>query len=160
MQGDNLARALLAAILVCLLILLGQGWSRGSGPDAGDGAAASPSPERFDVRAIRLQRGAPLLLRSDTATGQAWRMGLMDVGRWEPLPEGPDGIPSPGATRPGRYTITPVAQQRGAPTLVRSDSVDGRTWRRASKGGGPWVLIPNPVEAASAEQPAAGAASR
>jgi len=158
MQVDNLTRILLAAILVCLLVFLGQGFGRGGATD--DRAADSPIPERFSVRTIRLQRGPPLLLRSDTATGQAWRMGLMDVGRWEPLAEGPDGIPSPGATRAGRYSITPVSQQRGAPTLVRSDSVDGRTWRRASKGGGPWVLIPNPSEGAPAQEPAAGAAAR
>jgi len=157
MQTDNATRALLAVILVCLLLLLGQGWSRGSARDAG---AEAPSAERFSLRVIRLQRGAPLLLRSDTATGQAWRMGLMDAGRWEPLAEGSDGIPSPGATRPGRYSIVPVSQQRGAPTLVRTDGVDGRTWRRASKGEGPWVLVPNPGEEAPVPEPAAGAAAR
>jgi hypothetical protein len=157
MQVDNLTRALLAAILVCLLIVLGQGYRSGFG--AGDLAAASASPERFHVHTIVLLRGAPLLLRSDTATGQAWRMGLMDAGRWEPLAEGPEGIPSPEATRPGRYSITPVAQRRGAPTLVRVDGVDGRTWRRASKGGGTWVLVPNPGDQASAGEPAAEAAT-
>ena len=152
MQVDNLTRALLAGILVCLLILLGQGFGRGSAAD--DPAAASPSPERFTVRTIKLQRGLPLLLRSDTATGQIWRMGLMDAGRWEPLSEGPDGVPSPGATAPGRYVVRPVAQKRGAPTLVRSDQLTGRTWRKGSKNEGPWVLVPNPEEEVPEAAPA------
>ena len=157
MQVDNLTRALLAGILVCLLILLGQGFGRGSADD--DRAAASTSPERFRLRIIKLQRGAPILLRSDTATGQAWQMGLMDAGRWQPLAEGPDGGPSPDATRPGRYSIHPVAQKRGAPTLVRGDHLTGRIWRKGTKGDGPWVLVPNPGEEASAEEPAEEAAA-
>jgi hypothetical protein len=153
MQVDSLTRALLAGILGCLLILLGQGWSRGPADD-GLAAADSPNPERFSVRALMLQRGSPLLLRSDTATGQIWRMGLMDAGRWEPLSEGPDGVPSPGATRPGRYDVTAVPQRRGAPTLVRSDQLTGRIWRKGSENKGPWVLVPNPEEAVPEAAPA------
>jgi hypothetical protein len=157
MQADNLTRALLAGILVCLLILLGQGWSRGSA-DGDLPTAGSPSPERFSLRPIRLKRGPPVLLRSDTATGQVWRMGLMDAGLWEPLAEGSDGVPSPDATRPGRYEVRPVSQKRGAPTLVRSDLLTGRTWRKGSTGDGPWVLVPNPGEETPAEAPAEAAA--
>jgi len=158
MQIDNLARALLAGILVCLLLLLGQGWSRGSA-DGDLAAADSPIPERFSLRSVRLQRGPPVLLRSDTATGRVWRMGLMDAGRWEPLVEGSDGVPSPGATRPGRYVVRPFSQKRGAPTLVRSDLLTGRLWRKGSTSKAPWVLVPNPSEEASAEEPAEAAAA-
>ena len=158
MRADNLTRALLAGILVCLLILLGQGWSRGSADDD-LATAGSPSPERFSLRPIKLKRGPPVLLRSDTATGQVWQMGLMDAGVWEPLSEGPEGVPSPGATQPGRYGIRSVSQKRGAPTLVRSDLLSGRTWRKGSSNEGPWVLVPNPGEEASAEEPAEEAAA-
>ena len=152
MQVDNLTRALLAGILACLLILLGRGF-------AAEDPAASASPERFTVRPVKLQRGPQMLLREDTATGEAWRMGLMDAGRWQPLPEGPDGVPSPGASAPGRYSIRPVSQKRGAPTLVRSDHLSGRTWRKGTKGDGPWILVPNPGEEAPAEEPAEEAAA-
>ncbi len=144
MQADHAARALLAGILVCLLILLGQGWVRGSA--ARESSATAPSAARFSVRSYTTKRGPPVLLSSDTATGQIWRMGLMDEGRWEPLVEGPDGVPSPDATKPGRYHVGAIAQRRGAPTLVRSDQLSGRTWRKGSKNQGPWVLVPNPEE--------------
>jgi hypothetical protein len=86
-------------------------------------------------------------------------MGLMGEGRWEPLAEGPDGVPSPGATAPGRYSIRPISQKRGAPTLVRSDHLTGRVWRKGSKSDGPWVLVPNPGEEEPAEEPAEEAAA-
>jgi len=168
MQADNVARVLLVLILGCLLILLGQGWSGGSAADD-PAAAVSPSPERFILRPVTLRRGPPLLLRVDTATGQLWRMGVMDEGRWEPLVEGPDGVPSPGASAPGRYSVRPIGQRRGGPTLVRTDHLTGRSWRKGSTGKGPWVLIPipeeeasageeaSPGEEASAEEPAEGA---
>ncbi len=76
----------------------------------------------------------------------------------EPLAEGSDGVPSPGATRPGRYVVRAISQTRGAPTLVRSDRLTGRIWRKGSKNEGPWVLVPSPGEAASAEAPAEAAA--
>jgi hypothetical protein len=156
MQVDNLTRALLAGILACLLILIFQG--RSSGPaDSVLAAGDAPIAERFNIRPVQLQRGPPLLLRYDTATGQAWRMGLMDAGRWEALTEGTDGVPSPGATAPGRYSIRPVAQKRGAPTLLRSDDLTGRLWRRGSTSEGPWVLVPNPGEAGSTAGPAEAA---
>ena len=160
MQADNVSRVLLVLILGCLLILLGQGWSCGSAADD-PAAAVSPSPERFTIRPVTLKRGAPLLLRLDRATGQVWRMGVMDEGRWEPLVEGPDGVPSPGASAPGRYAVRSLGQRRGGPTLVRTDRFTGRAWRKGSTGNGPWVLIPNPEEEASAgeEAPAGEEAS-
>jgi hypothetical protein len=158
MQADHAARALLAAILVCLLILLGQSWSRGSA--ARDASATAPSAKRFIVRPYAASdRGPPILLRSDTATGQIWQMGLMDAGRWEPLSEGPDGVPSPGATKPGRYHVRAIAQRRGAPTLLRSDQLTGRIWRKGSKNKGPWVLVPNPEEELPEAAPAEEAAT-
>jgi hypothetical protein len=155
MQADNVARALLALILVCLLFLLGRTWGGGSAADD-ESAVVSGSPERFIIRPVSMRRGSPLLLRVDTATGQVWQMGLMDEGRWGPLLEGPDGVPSPGATEPGRYSIRPVGQRRGGPTLVRTDAVTGRNWRKGSTSKGPWVLIPNPPgEASAGEAPPA-----
>ena len=145
--ADNVTRALLAAILVCLAILVGRAQS-GEAP-----AEPEASAVRFEVRPVAMKRGAPLLLRTDTATGEAWSMGAMDAGRWDALREGSAGIPSPGASAPGRYSIRAVVQRRGSPTLVRSDHATGRVWRKGSTNAGPWVLVPNP------ESPAAPAAA-
>lgn len=146
MRADNVARILLVLILGCLLIPLGCDRSGGG---AGDdpAAAASPTRDRFTLRTVSLRRDPPLLLRIDTATGQVWRMGLMDEGRWLPLIEGPDGVPSPGASRSGRYAVRAAGGRgRGGPTLLRTDRVTGRVWRKGSTNQGPWVLIPNPGE--------------
>ena len=150
-RADNLSRALLGLILICLVVLIVR--------DAGDAATPMDAPDettaaqvagpllRFEVRMIKLQRGAPVMLRTDTATGEAWRMGVLSAGEWELLREGTDGVPSAGAETPGRYSINAVSQRRGAPTLVRSDTATGRVWRKGSKSDGPWVAVPNPGEA-------------
>jgi hypothetical protein len=159
MQADNLSRALLVLILVCLLFLLGQG--RGGG--SAEVAAPASGAERFSVRLVKLQRGPPLLLRTDTATGQAWTMGLMAAGHWQPLREAADGIPAEGAVQAGRYHVMAVAQQAGPPTLVRSDQLTGRVWRKGATSKGAWVAVPNPGEtppqkaAAAGEEPAGSA---
>jgi hypothetical protein len=71
-------------------------------------------------------------------------MGAMQAPRWFPLAEGDEGVPSPDATVPGRYTIEAATQNRGAPTLVRIDRATGRIWRKGSTSTGPWVGVPNP----------------
>jgi len=141
MQGDNLSRGLLAAILVCFVLLVVEH------QDAGEGvpeSAPSSALDRFEVRPIAMRRGPPVLLRTDTATGQAWTMGLMARSVWEPLAEGADGVPEPDADVPGRFSIRAHRQTRGLPTLVRLDTVTGQVWRKGSKTPRPWVVVPNP----------------
>jgi hypothetical protein len=155
-HADNLSRALLVLILLCLVFLILRG--EGPGPEAlpaPEPTAAQSGVERYSVRMVKLLRGAPIVLRSDTATGEAWRMGLLAPGQWEALPEGPGGVPSAGAEEPGRYSIHAVAQNRGAFTLVRTDHHTGRIWRKGLKNAGGWVAVPNPGEEAAGAAPAA-----
>jgi hypothetical protein len=159
MQADNLSRGLLAAILVCFVLLVVE--HRSAGEDASESAPGpSAAIERFEVRPIAMRRGPPLLLRLDTATGEAWTMGLMDKSAWEPLTEGSAGVPEPDADGVGRFSIRAHNQSRGLPTLVRLDSVTGRIWRKGSKTPRPWVAVPNPgSESSPATAPAAAASA-
>lgn len=147
MQADNLSRGLLAAILVCLVLVIAR--DRGAEESASEPAPVS-SIERFEVRAIAMRRGPPLLLRTDTATGEGWTMGLMEKGVWEPLAEGAAGVPVPDGDVPGRFSIRAHKQTRGLPTLVRLDTVTGSTWRKGSKTPRPWVAVQNPKSGGAA----------
>jgi hypothetical protein len=138
-RTDNLSRGLLAAILVVLVLLIVEH------RDTSDGAREpAHAIDRFDVRPIAMRRGPPLLLRIDTATGEAWTMGLMAAPVWERLEEAADGVPEPDAIVPGRFSIHAHKQTRGLPTLVRLDTVTGRVWRKGSMTPRPWVAVPNP----------------
>jgi len=158
-HADNLSRALLALILLCLVvgILRGDGGSSpaatGNAPEV---AARSSGGERYILRVIGLQRKPPLMLRTDTATGEAWMMGVQGPGVWKALREGPDGVPAAGAVAAGRFEIYAVKLRRGAPNLVRVDHLTGRIWRTGSTSGGAWVAVPNPGE----PSPAAAGSSR
>jgi len=151
MQADNVTRGLLAAILLLLVLSWLDG--RRAGGEAAPTeprAAAVGANARFEIRPVALRRGPPLLVRLDSATGQAWRMGLMDPPAWEPLAEGANGVPAPDADRPGRFAVYAYKQTRGAPTLVRIDSQTGEIWRKGSQDKRPWVPVPNPAAAAPA----------
>jgi len=151
MQGDNVTRVLLAAILA-LLVAQWVGAGAGGGEASKKSAAAATSAQdRYQIRPVTLRRGPPLLIRLDTATGQAWSMGLMDKGQWLPIREDAAGVPAPDATRPGRFEVRAHTQSRGAPTLVRLDSQTGQAWRTGSVDRRPWVPIPNPEAAAEGE---------
>jgi hypothetical protein len=157
-HSDNLSRALLALILVCLVvgILRGGGGATCAPKAAPEVAAAGSAVDRYSLRIIGLQRKPPQMLRTDTATGEAWTMGILDAGPWKPLPEGPEGVPAAGADTPGRYAIIAVKLSRGAPNLVRTDHQTGRVWRKGSMNDGPWVAVPNPGEPSLADvKPAA-----
>lgn len=154
MQTDHVTRALLGSILVCGLVLLVQGQR------AGEAAAEPSAGERFQLLTVARRNDSVLLIRLDSATGEAWGMSLLGEGRWDPIAEGPEGAPSPDAREPGRYSIVGVGQRRGAPTLVRTDHRSGRSWRVASTNQGPWVPIPNPPNGAAAPaEPASGSDS-
>ena len=151
MQADRVTRAPLGLIFVCLTALAAQ--VLGGCAEGGQASLGGPGQtERFSLEAYAVPGGSALLLRLDSATGQAWRMRLLAEGRWEPYAEGPEGVPSPGASRAGRYAIVSVQQRRGPATLVRTDSVSGRVWRVGAIGGGNWVPIPNPAKAAPASE--------
>ncbi len=154
MQAQHLRSTLLSAISVVSALLLVQGCSNGQPGVASDPAAAAAETvdvERFEVRSISLKRGPGLLLRADTATGQAWTMGVMEAPKWKPLREGIGGVPSPEGRASGRYSIRAIKQTRGAPTLVRTDQASGRIWRKGASSKGPWVAVPNPHPKALSE---------
>jgi hypothetical protein len=146
-QSDNLSRALLVLILICLVVLVARSGERDAENDPSAAVVPAEFSPRYDVRMIKLQRGMPIMLRTDTATGESWTMGLLAAGEWKALLEGADGVPSADSEVPGRYEIHAIPQKRGAPTLVRTDSGMGRVWRKGAKSAGPWVQIPNPGEA-------------
>jgi len=147
-HADNLSRALLALILLCLVVgvLRDDGGASGAPGDAPEAAALQTPAERYTIGIIGLNRKPPLMLRTDTATGQAWIMGVLGRGPWEALREAPEGVPSAGADEPGRYEVYSVKLRRGAPNLVRVDHLTGRIWRKGSTNGGAWVAVPNPGE--------------
>jgi hypothetical protein len=158
-HADNLSRVLLALILLCLAVVIlrdGGGSSCSPGDRPAEAAALRTHGERFATRIIGLQRKPPLMLRTDSATGEAWMMGVQGPGRWEALREGPEGAPSAGAEEAGRYEIVAVNLRRGAPNLVRTDLRTGRVWRKGATNGGSWVAVPNPGKAPrAAAKPAA-----
>jgi hypothetical protein len=86
MQPDSVARVLLTLILVCLVIVIVQGMSdRESQPGSG----------RYSVTGMRA--GAPVLIRTDTLTGQVWKLELRGGGdKWVPFTE-PDDEPARSA---------------------------------------------------------------
>lgn len=69
MQSDPVARVLLAAILACLAVLVAR-----------DLAGDAPRGGRYSVVGVRA--GAPLLIRTDTATGRVWKLSLRDSDAW------------------------------------------------------------------------------
>lgn len=73
MPSDSVTRVLLATILLCLVILVVQGFGDDGGLDTGWG--------RYQVTGMRA--GAPVLIRTDTVTGEVWKLELRGGGdRW------------------------------------------------------------------------------
>lgn len=73
MQSDSLTRLLLVVMAVCLLVLVVRSFQDGDGNAAGWG--------RYQVTGMRA--GAPVLIRSDTVTGQVWKLELRGGGgKW------------------------------------------------------------------------------
>jgi hypothetical protein len=102
MQPDSVTRVLLALILVCLVILIVQGVSD-TGIQSGWG--------RFSVTGMRA--GAPVLIRTDTVTGQVWRLELRGGGdTWIPLIEPSTGAAQSASREPApRPTETAVVER-------------------------------------------------
>jgi hypothetical protein len=94
MQPDAATRILLASILICLLILIVQGWNGGRDPIG-----------RYSVTGIRA--GGPILVRADSATGRAWKLELRGADeRWVEFRD----------AEPGSVEVAPLDQpdQEGA----------------------------------------------
>jgi hypothetical protein len=89
MQPDPAVRILLGTIVVCLAILIVQGF-------AGPRARGSQDPTgRYSVTGVRA--GGPMLVRADTATGRVWKLDLRgEPGTWVEFRE-PDSASAPGA---------------------------------------------------------------
>lgn len=139
MKGEVFLRFLLVAFVGAVLP---AGCTQATSP--GEASAGSDSQVgRYEVRSLAMRRGPPLLLRTDTATGRSWRKGLMEDGAWLEFRETPGEEPEGSGDEPGRYDFRSIVLRRGAPTLIRTDSVTGRTWRKGAVSGGPWVPIPD-----------------
>ena len=107
-MGDARVRWLLIAILACLLFFVARDLWRG---DAG----------RFSV--LPLRAGSPVIVRTDSAAGESWKLELRAGGeRWVP-------IPAPGA--PGDWsgleaqaaTTSPPEAAAEAPRPLATDEI-------------------------------------
>jgi hypothetical protein len=100
MGGDRLTRGLLLAILACLLFLVARDLRRG---EAG----------RFSV--LPMRAGSPVIVRTDTATGESWRLDLRAGGeRWEPIADGE--VPSWAQRSPDDGADAPTSDSPAAGT--------------------------------------------
>lgn len=119
MQADASLRALLALIALCLVILVVQGFTSPGSP----GRRSPLTDEDGEVgryRVLALRAGSPLLVRTDSLTGQTWRLELGDRRpdrRWEPFLE-----PAPPAaereTGPQPAASGEAAEGEDAPPAV------------------------------------------
>jgi hypothetical protein len=90
MQSDGVTKVLLAAIVLCLLLLIAQQFNAG----AQSGAAASAEP-RYHVMTANMRKGGAMLIRSDLNTGTVWRKSLVGDGPWVVVDEETRGSDAP-----------------------------------------------------------------
>lgn len=115
MQADSATRILLALILLCLVILIVQGFGSG-------GREFEPGWGRYSVTGMRA--GAPVLIRTDSVTGQVWKLELRG-GRntWVAFQEPPESAadsarePESEGAAPAAATEVDVVEPPGAPPL-------------------------------------------
>jgi len=79
MQADSVTRVLLGFIAVCMLLLLVQGARDSGGTAAGEAASAAQGRFKVSVQGLK---GGPLLVKTDTVSGQVWRKSLTGDGPW------------------------------------------------------------------------------
>jgi hypothetical protein len=100
MQTDTTTRLLLAGILVCLIVLIVQGYGSGAGT----------VPGRYLMMATRA--GTPILIRMDTATGRVWKQELRGGrGRWVEFQEPGEEEAPETAKAPPEPVEAPVPQE-------------------------------------------------
>ncbi len=95
MQSDLVTRVLLGAIVLCLLLLIGQR-NLQSGPAEG---ALSQQP-RFQVQIQGMRKGGPLLVKTDLMSGTVWRKSLIGDGPWVTVDAESRGEGSPADAAP------------------------------------------------------------
>lgn len=109
MQSTTTTRLLLGLILVCLLILIVQGFG-----GAGSG--------RYQVTGMRA--GAPVLIRTDTESGRVWKLELRGGGdRWIPFLEPGESRSDAGATT-GTEGVDAGAAAPGASASAQGSDTD------------------------------------
>jgi hypothetical protein len=104
-MADSYTKVVLALILVCLAWLLLGGTERERGA-AADGSETALG--RYEFVLFPLRRGRSLLVRHDTATGEAWGMLRWggDNGEWIDIsevrpPAGAEAAPAAGGAGGG-----------------------------------------------------------
>ena len=102
MQTDPAVRILLAAILICLAVLIVQGFTGPRAPGGGDAIG------RYSVTGLRA--GGPMLVRTDSVTGKVWKLDL----RAEPGTRVEFREPGAGASVP-RADLDQADQERADP---------------------------------------------
>lgn len=106
MNSDSMTRTLLVLILIALLVLIGQGFSEDNAPPWG----------RYQVTGMRA--GAPVLIRTDTTTGQVWKLELRGGGgRWVAFSE-PEPAATGSAPQAARESRTPAQTETPSREIV------------------------------------------
>ena len=155
MNGDSTTRLLLAGILVALIVLIVRSFAAGAPvvPGAAPARVSAEDPEwgRYQITSTRA--GAPMLLRTDTKTGQVWKLELRGGGVWQSFAEPTEG----GPEDPGWARYQVIGTRAGTPMLIRIDTVTGQAWQLALRGGdGTWHPFEEPERgAATAARPSA-----
>jgi hypothetical protein len=133
MQTDSYTKVVLSLILLCLVVLLAQGFSGAPGSADATGEELEAARSHYAVKVVQQRRGRPTLLRWDTTTGEVWGMNnLMGKGAyWEPLNrEGPpEQEPSVEDLEPPVGDLEPPAE---APAAAGGGEVDAE----AGEAGG------------------------
>jgi hypothetical protein len=108
MNTDTTTRLLLTGILVCLIALVAQGFG-GSASEAG----------RYTLTGMRA--GSPVLIRTDTATGEVWKLELRGGGGvWQLFQEEVEVADSAGDAAQAALPTLPVPS---APATGRDDDM-------------------------------------
>ena len=106
-MGDARVRWLLILILACLLFFVARDLQRG---DTG----------RYTV--IPLRPGSPVIVRTDTATGESWKLELRAGGEhWVPI--SPPGQPGSWADLEAQAQAEPMQPAEAAPRPLATDEI-------------------------------------
>jgi hypothetical protein len=145
MQSDTPVRVLLAFILLCLVVIVAQGFgieigAESASPAPTEEVIGEPVDQRFEIQLVRLGRLGPAFMRVDTATGQIWRVPVSGVGGWVEMAAGSILVDQSAPLRPGRLRVSAIPSRYGT-ILVRVDQQTGRVWRRSLQGENPWEVI-------------------
>ena len=87
MQTDSYTKVVLSLILLCLLVLLAQGFAGAPGGAEATEAGLEAASSHYAIKVVTQRRGRPTLFRWDTTTGKVWGMKnlLAEGAYWELL---------------------------------------------------------------------------